>query len=273
MICYPAVHGKSSKKCMPVADDLAASTIVVTRPAHQAENLCNLIVEYGGKVIRFPVLEISDPPVPLNSSSIHDALAAAKLVIFISPNAVDYGMKAAESAGGIPDAVKVAAIGQGTAKKLQQWQQPVDVFPSEKFDSEELLAMDELQQVDGQHIVIFRGVGGREHLADTLRQRGATVQYIECYQRVKPDVDSEQLSAALAAESVDAVIVTSNEGLQNLYDMLSPQDQHRLLNVQLFVVSERSRELAQTLGFSKTAIIVDKASDQGIVDSLLKWKQ
>lgn len=259
---------------MPVADELAASTIVVTRPAHQAANLCNLIVNHGGKVIRFPVLEISDPPVPLNSASIQNTLAAAKLVIFISPNAVDFGMKAVESAGGIPQTVKVAAIGQGTAKKLQQWQQPVEVFPTDKFDSEALLAMDELQQVDGQNIVIFRGVGGREHLADTLRQRGATVEYIECYQRVRPkDVDNEELSAALGAESVDAVVVTSNEGLQNLYGMLSPQDQRRLLNVQLFVVSERSRELAKTLGFSKTAIIVDKASDQGIVDSLLKWKQ
>lgn len=256
-----------------MADGLAACTIVVTRPAHQADNLCRLITDHGGKVIRFPVLEITEPPSPLNPSSIRNSLTGAQLVIFISPNAVDYGMKVVESAGGIPESVKVAAIGQGTAKKLASWKQSVDVFPADKFDSEALLAMDELQQVGGQQVVIFRGVGGREHLADTLRQRGANVEYIECYQRVRPDSDGGELSAALAAESVDAVVVTSNEGLQNLYDMLGPRDQQCLLEVQLFVVSERSRELAQSLGFSRPAMIVDKASDQGIVDSLLKWKQ
>lgn len=256
---------------MLVADGLSGRAVVVTRPAHQANNLCNLISDNGGQAIRFPVLEIVDPPNPLISEEIQSKLATANLLIFISPNAVDYGMKAIEAAGANPAAVKIAAVGQGTAKRLAALNQNVDVFPTDTFNSEALLAMPEMQTVAGQQVVIFRGVGGREHLADSLRQRGANVEYIECYQRVRPNTVSSELSELLAKESVDAVVVTSNEGLQNLYDMLSADDHRYLLNVQLFVVSERARELAQTLGFSKPAIIVSKASDQGIISSLLEW--
>jgi uroporphyrinogen-III synthase len=256
-----------------MVDTLAGKTIVVTRPAHQADALCDLISVNGGKPVRFPVLEISDPIKPLDPSQVQSTLSNTDLIIFISPNAVDYGMKVIASSGGFPDKVKVAAIGQGSARKLAQLGRPADVFPSDRFDSEALLAMSELQSVSGQRVTIFRGEGGREHLADTLRQRGAQVDYLECYRRVRPDTDTTELSSGLAKETIDAIVVTSNEGLQNLHDMLKPDEQQRLLNVQLFVVSERTKALAKTLGFSKTAIIINQASDQGIVDSLLQWKQ
>ena len=255
-----------------MADGLAGISVVVTRPVHQAEGLCDLITANGGEVIRFPVLEITDPQKQLNSTRVRSKLAAADLVIFISPNAVDYGMQAIERAGGLAEKTKVAAIGQGTANKLAQRGRPADIFPTEKFDSEALLAMSELTSVDGEQVVIFRGEGGREHLADTLRQRGAQVDYIECYQRVQPNTDTTELSSALAMESIGAVVVTSNQGLQNLHDMVDTEDRRRLLKVQLFVVSDRTRELAEKLGFSRPAIVVNKASDQGIVDSLLQWK-
>lgn len=256
-----------------MANSLAGKTIVVTRPAHQADGLCDLISANGGKPIRFPVLQITDPQKPLNPSQVQSTLSNTELVIFISPNAVDFGMQAIASSGGLPDKVKVAAIGQGSARKLAQLGRPADVFPRDRFDSEALLAMKELQSVSGQRVTIFRGEGGREHLADTLRQRGAHVNYIECYRRVRPNTDTTELLYGLANETIDAIVVTSNEGLQNLHDMLDPDDRQRLLNVQLFVASDRTSELAKTLGFLKSVIIIKQASDQGIVDSLLLWKQ
>ena len=250
---------------------LTGKTIVITRPAHQAESLCELIAANGGAPIRFPVLEIAEPQMPLDPETVSAILANTNLLIFISPNAVDYGMKVINAAGGIPDHINVAAIGQGTARKLSEWGHPANVFPREKFDSEALLAMQELQSVSGKQVVIFRGEGGREHLANTLRERGANVEYAECYRRVQPKTDTREITDRLAEESIDAIVVTSNEGLENLYHMLEPINRQSLLNVQLFVVSERGQELAASLGFSKTAIIVSKASDQGIVESLQHW--
>ena len=217
------------------------------------------------------MLEIAEPSIPLNSSTVKAVLAKAGLAIFISPNAVEYGIKVIDAAGGVPDSVKLAAIGQGTARKLAEYGLPPQVFPSERFDSEALLALPELRSVTGQRVVIFRGEGGREQLASTLRERGAVVEYLECYRRVQPSTDTQELNARLAANSIDAIVVTSNEGLQNLYDMLGSSNRRTLFDVQLFVVSERGQDLANSLGFVKPAIVVSKASDQGIVDSLIAW--
>jgi uroporphyrinogen-III synthase len=257
---------------MPTAERLKGVTVVVTRPAHQANVLCELINGEGGKTIRFPVLEITAPSQPLALNQVQAKLSDANVVIFISPNAVEYGLKIIRDAGGFPETVQVAAVGQGTAKTLSQSGRPADIFPTQQYNSEALLAMSELQSVSGQRIIICRGEGGRELLAETLRSRGANVDYVECYQRIQPDSDTKELRSALSAKTVDAVVVTSNQGLQNLHDMLDSADLALLKNIQLFVVSDRGQRLAVELGFSTPAIIVDKASDQGILDSLLEWR-
>jgi MFS superfamily sulfate permease-like transporter len=78
-------------------------------------------------------------------------------------------------------------------------------------DSEALLALPQLEQVAGKRIAIFRGVGGRTLLADTLRSRGATVDYVECYRRRRPDADAGPLLQRWA--DVSAVTIASAETL------------------------------------------------------------
>ena len=67
------------------------------------------------------------------------------------------------------------------------------IVPSERFDSEALLALPELETVAGKRIAIFRGEEGRELLGDTLRARGASVEYVACYRRVQPPADIRPL--------------------------------------------------------------------------------
>jgi uroporphyrinogen-III synthase len=141
---------------------LAGVTVVVTRPVHQAEKLCQLIESRGGNVLRFPTLEITAPGNQAILAEIIQRLADFNIAIFISPNAVEWGMKFIHKTGQLPTQLKIAAVGQGTANKLSALARPADIFPTEQFNSEALLAMDELGDVSGKHIVIFRGEGGRE---------------------------------------------------------------------------------------------------------------
>ncbi|MGD8559632.1 MAG: uroporphyrinogen-III synthase, partial [Gammaproteobacteria bacterium] len=142
---------------MPKAEPLGA-TVVVTRPAHQADGLCQLVEQHGGTALRFPVLDITGPDDEASVVAMIQRLAEFDMAIFISPNAVQWGMKLA---GALPPALKIAAVGKGSARELMQRGIEPDIFPSQQFNSEALLAMDAMRDVTDQRIVIFRGVGGR----------------------------------------------------------------------------------------------------------------
>ncbi len=126
-------------------------------------------------------------------------------------------------------------------------------------------------EVAGKRIVIFRGEGGRELLAETLRQRGATVEYAEVYRRAVPEAGAEQLQHVLRKNCIDIVTVTSNEGLQNLLHMAGDACRCRLLRLPLVVISQRTALLAAKLGFTHAPMIAHQSSDQGLVGAIEAW--
>lgn len=254
------------------ADGLQGVTVLVTRPAHQAEHLCQLIEAQGGSVFRFPLLSIAAPSDPQALDAIVSRLAQFEIAIFISPNAVEFGMQAIESRGGLPPSIKIAAVGQGSARSLEQQGIKTDIFPTQQFNSEAVLAMTEMQSVAGKRIVIFRGEGGRELLAETLRERGAQVEYAECYRREKPKQDIKELSSQLSQGNIDIITLTSSESLQNLYDLVQEPGRSSLLTLPVVVISDRTQQLAKQLGFQQPAIVADKAGDEAMVQALLNWR-
>jgi len=252
--------------------DLHGRGVLVTRPAHQADALCRLIEAAGGRAIRFPVLAIA-PPRDLTAPLATVArLAHYDLAIFVSPNAVDYGLDLIGAHGGLPAGLRLAVVGEGSARALRaRLGRGPDLQPTERYDSEGLLALAELQQVTGRRVVIFRGDGGRELLGQALRERGATVDYAEVYRREQPVVDVPALAAQLEAGAVDVVTVTSSEGLRNLLELAGAANAARLRRLPLVVVSERTAALAKELGFVQPAIIAALASDAGLVEAAARW--
>jgi uroporphyrinogen-III synthase len=254
---------------MPVGD-LQGLHVVVTRPAHQAQRLSDLIEDLGGQAIRFPVLEIA-PKIDAEFLQLIEHLMDYDIALFISPNAVSHALSAIKAHGGLPPQIRIGAVGKATAAALADWDCPVHIYPEDKFDSESLLALPALQNVQDTHIIIFRGVGGRELLADTLRQRGAVVQYGECYQRLQPKHDAQRLLQQWAQHALDIIIITSVEGLKNLIDMVGQAAGDSLFNTPLLVVSERMVEEARQLGFKAAIICAAAAGDQPVLDALVQW--
>ena len=152
---------------------LAGKTIVVTRPQAQAAPLAEAIAAAGGVPLLFPLLEILPPRDPGALVASAADLPGCALAIFISPNAVDHALPAILASGPWPAGVIPAAVGPGTVKALAAQGVTGCIAPRERFDSEALLALPQLasSQISGRRIVIFRGDGGRELLADTLRAR------------------------------------------------------------------------------------------------------
>lgn len=246
---------------------LAGLNIVVTRPREQAAQLAQRIEQAGGKAVLFPLLEINPAADPQTLRAFVARLHEFDLAIFISPNAVRYGMEAIRVAGALPAKLKIATVGQGSAKALRDLGVQEVIAPQDRSDSEALLALSALQNVAGDRVVIFRGNGGRELLGDTLKARGAMVEYAECYQRSKPQQDS----AALLDADPHAIIVTSSEALGYLWDMFDEHGRTWLAAVPLFVPHGRIADAAQRLGWAN--VIETTEGDDGLLTSLVAWAE
>jgi uroporphyrinogen-III synthase len=244
---------------------LAGLKVVVTRPRDQALKLAQKIEQAGGVPLLFPLLDIT--PVQ-NTDALNEQIARLgefNMAIFISPNAVHYGIAAIRAAGTIPNSLKIATVGQGSAHAMRESGITSVIAPTKRFDSEGLLALPELQNVSGWSVMIFRGDGGRELLGDTLRERGATVEYVSCYRRSKPQQDK----GVLIASGSDAIIVTSSEALGYLRQMLDDSEHAALRNTALFVPHTRIAGLAREQGW--TQVQVTASGDDGMLSALITW--
>jgi uroporphyrinogen-III synthase len=247
---------------------LAGRGIVVTRPAEQARTLASLIRSAGGRALLFPVIEIADVADERPVRAVLGRLDQFDLAIFVSPNAVDRGMKLI-GANPLPPRLKIAAIGSGSVKALARLGVREVIAPSRRFDSEALLEVPALAQVAGQRIVIVRGVGGSEVLGAVLAQRGALVEYAECYQRRRPQADVASLLEAWERGEIEAVVVTSSDAVRNLFDMMGKPGQTWLRNTPLFAPHPRIAETARGLG--ARAAVVTMPGDEGLLAGLADY--
>ena len=256
----------------PEGAPLQHTTVLVTRPAAQADTLATLIERYGGEAIRFPVLEILDSADSGALTRTVDRLEEFDMAVFISPNAVNKAMNIIRSRRPLPPHLRLACVGRGSARELARFGCDNVIVPAGRFDSEALLALPALAQVTGWRIVIFRGDGGREVLGETLQRRGARVEYAECYRRGKPQADTAPLMRRWARGEIDIVSVTSTQALRNLYDLVGKLGQQWLVKTPIVVVSERMAATCRELGFKTEPVVAAQASDEAIVEAVKAWR-
>jgi uroporphyrinogen-III synthase len=247
--------------------------IAITRPIDQAKKLSALITEAGGTPILFPLIEIT----PLADYSQFEAVISDikdyDWAIFISSNAVQNGMPKLIKQG-IPPNLKFAAIGPVTANELQSFGAKLVLTPLShvqhgdenkvRFDSESLLALPEMYAVKNKKILIVRGVGGRDVLAETLKARGAQVTFAECYQRTNPQTNCDLLAQLYTDKKLYGIVVTSSEAMRHLLDLAG--DAVWLKNVTLFVNHARIAELPLQMGLKVLA--ADAPGDEAMFHCL-----
>lgn len=229
---------------------LAGRRVLITRPTEQAQALERLVRDAGGEPLCVPAIEIRALADPAPFHAVAERLASFDLAIFVSRNAV---CRALDLLGGRPwpAGLKVATVGQGSRAELEKRGFANVIAPAARFDSEALLALPELAAVRGVRIVIFRGEGGRELLGQELAARGARVEHAACYRRVVPE--GARMRSAWAG-GIDAVTVSSAEGLANLLAMLGEGATRRLSRIPLFVPHPRVLEEAQRRGLQQAIV-------------------
>jgi uroporphyrinogen-III synthase len=235
--------------------------VLVTRPEHQARSLCDSINAAGGVAIALPVMDIM-PILPWQESLL--SLAEQDMIIFISRNAVTHFMAGLQTS--LADNVQLVAVGAGTAETMREHGLRVDIQPPPPAGSESLLTMPELNMVQDKNVLIVRGDGGRELLADTLLARGANISYLEVYRRGLPLRTKQEIEQA---KTVDCIVITSIAGLDNLCKLI---DIDQLTLKRLIVMSERIRQHALNLGFQQCVVVAD-ASDAAVMQQVNRMER
>ena len=239
--------------------------VLVTRPAHQADGLCQRLEAEGAEAAKLPLFAIE----PIGESALHaQRLAAAQNYdgwIFTSTNAVR--LAAELHAGPWPTSY---AVGAATASALEALQRSSVIAPAAGSSSEALLDRPELASVTGQRFLIVTGEDGRDLLQTTLEARGATVEALPLYRRRAVEHEMERVIAEV--ELADAVVLTSGEALARLWALTPPVSHASLLGRTLVVPSARVQDQARELGFA-APLVPETVSDEAIVRCLLSWRE
>lgn len=248
---------------------LAGCRILVTRPEQQSAALCAAIEEAGGVAVRFPVIRITprDPQVIRTEFA---KIPRPDIVIFVSSNAVEHGLDVVRDSGAL-----VAAVGPATAAAIEAGGMAVDLVSSEGFDSEHLLALPELESIDGKSVTIVRGDSGRELLRDTLESRGAAVSYLSVYRRELNEIpaeDVENIDRAFSNGEIDCVTIMSVGSLRNLLALLPDSARALLRETPLVAPGKRVIQTACELVPGIPAIMASGPRAADLLNALVSWR-
>ena len=204
--------------------------VIVTRPAAQAADWVQQLRLHGVDAVALPLIGIA--PID-DASALHAVwreLAQQRLVVFVSPNAAEqfFAQRLAPTAW--PDAVLAGSPGPGTTRVLRGFGVPVAqiVEPgadAPQFDSEALWLQLGARDWQDASVLIVRGDGGRDWLAETLRGRGARVTHVAAYRRTMPRFDAREsalLHDAIERPAAHLWFFSSSEAIDNLALAVAP---------------------------------------------------
>ncbi len=231
-------------------------SVMVSRSGNSGEQLTHLIKKQGLLAWHIPTLKIIAEDILLPLEDFHQA-------IFVSPNAVKYSVEKNLSLIDIlPE--QLIAVGQGTAERLCSAGFEKISIP-EEFNSEGLLQLPELRKVNGQHILIVKGRGGRTLLAETLKKRGAICYCLDVYGRVTEQLNIDLWKAFLTSAKMNIILMASVDAMRALNSNLDNDFDYS--NLVLIVASKRIKEHALQYGFKKI-IVADLASNEVMLKAI-----
>jgi len=223
--------------------------VLLTRPAEESALLAASLSDVGVFSSSLPLLEIEALPVTPEQQAVWADLGRYCAVIVVSKPAARLGVQRLERHW---PRLPWFSVGAATAQVLAD--QGLDVhYPLSGDDSEALLALPALREAVARtdaRVLILRGEGGRELLAERLREQGASVDYLELYRRFLPAYDPGVLMQRIQLERLNGLVVSSGQGFLHL-QALAGSDWPQVARLPLFVPSPRVYEMARAAGAEK----------------------
>ena len=252
------------------APPLAGIGILITRPVRQSATFAERLVVLGGEPLMLPSMVISPPADAGPFDEMLRRLGEFDFAFFVSANAAEAVIVREPE---WPSSLVALAVGPTTADALISGGITNVVTPSDRHDSEGVLALPTLERVSGRRIVIFRGESstsdGRDHFRTTISSRGAIVESVACYRRDKPSIDPSPVLDAWRDGRIDGVVATSNEVLDNFLELIGDRGRMLLIETPLFVPHPRIGAHAREIGLAN--VVVTEPTDAGLLAGLIQY--
>lgn len=253
----------------------APSFLLVTRPQPQADAWVDQLQRHGVQALALPLISTTPPENPSAVHALWHTLHTVRLVMFVSPAAVQHFFDVRPPGLSWPAHTLAAAPGPGTASQLLLLGAPAGLHTAqvlspaadaEQFDSEHLWPVMQHLAWAGQQVVIASGgqgeqARGRQWLAQRWRDHGATVRALVCYQRGAASWSAAERALAVTAlhqpdhhlwmfSASEAIDLLLRHHLPRLSDEL-PQPAHTLSHLQALCTHPRVAHQAQQAGVSR----------------------
>lgn len=223
--------------------------VLLTRPAEESATLAATLSEAGIYSSSLPLLDIEPLPITAERQAVLRDLGRYCAVIVVSKPAARLALQQMDQAW---PHLRWFSVGAATAQVLAD--RGLDVhYPQTGDDSEALLQLPALREAIARpdaRVLILRGEGGRELLAERLREQGASVDYLELYRRFLPAYDNGVLTQRIQLERLNGLVVSSGQGFLHLQALAGP-DWPQVAQMPLFVPSPRVYEMARAAGAEK----------------------
>ena len=249
--------------------------VLVTRPDLAGQQLVEMLTQQGIFAIHQPLFRIeSGRELPMLPHLLAN-LKAGDYLFAVSKNAVDFAHQTLQETGfSWRSDLVYFAVGQGTANHFSSKIEQSVRYPIQSENSEGVLDLPEMQDLTDKQIVILRAETGRELFAEQCVERGATIQKVECYQRIKLDDNLPEKISVAKRVGIDSIIVTSGEILSSLVEVTSEEDRLWLFDCSLIVNSQRIALQAEKLGWLPSKILLSAKSDNAnLLQTVLKYQQ
>lgn len=257
------------------------ASIIITRPTGQALRLGEMLGQatQGVDLIYLPLLSIIPHESEQDRQTFKQKLSEVDLVIFVSPNAIECGLRLLDQPW--PEGLPLAVVGGGSVDVLKRHgisaSHHTIYYPEDPqaWDSEGLWNVLQAHCANWRHqkILLVRGVGGREWLTEQMVQAGAHVYPLSTYKRVPLDFSATPWKALVGLDpNASACLVTSSEALVHLHAYFESQGQTGgawMVQLQLICTHPRIIEKAKQLGFKK--IQESLAGDDNLVKACQAW--
>lgn len=251
--------------------DLKGKTILITRAAHQADELARYVEQAGGTPLVFSTIDILPPESWDACDRAIDSLYMYDGVVFTSTNGVEFFLRRMNELGKTPEELKLktlCAVGEQTRATIEQRGLTVTTMP-EKFTATDLATTLQQEDLQGKSFLFPSGNLAHSTLPEMLKRLGASVDTITVYRTVKPSPKNiDTIRTMLRIGTIDVVTFTSPSTVRNFVDLFSIEDARQFQQRCVFaVIGPRTAEALQEFDLQPD-VIASQSTSRGLVESI-----